>query len=345
MWEREAAGGATGAFLMVPHVVILAYSPAPYRVELFDAVAKAGKIRLTAVYLHRNEPGRHWEVPEMAHHAIFLSEGVSAEKVVMDADLLVVSYFAAPVLRRLWRRRKGPWAFWGERPGAHRRGVLGRLARRVRFWRLFHSQAPIWAIGQWAVEAYRSEFGGGHAYHSLPYFSDLERFRCERASFARRVLFSGSQIPRKGVDVLRTAFERVRPRFADATLTLAGPPDQFVSWEELPALYARHDILCVPSRYDGWGMVVPEGLASGMPVIATEQMGAAREFIREGENGWLARAGDVNSLAQALEAALSMNEAAYLQCSAAATAAVAGHTLQAGARRLAELCEEALKVR
>ena len=63
----------------------------------------------------------------------------------------------------------------------------------------------------------------------------------------------------------------------------------FKDWKELPAEYAAADVLCVPSRYDGWGLVVPEGLASGLPVIATDRMGAALEFVRDGRNGWLIR--------------------------------------------------------
>ena len=64
----------------------------------------------------------------------------------------------------------------------------------------------------------------------------------------------------------------------------------FRDWDELPFEYARADVLCVPSRYDGWGLVVPEGLASGLPVIATDRMGAALEFV-ENWAQWVAHSG------------------------------------------------------
>jgi glycosyltransferase involved in cell wall biosynthesis len=64
------------------------------------------------------------------------------------------------------------------------------------------------------------------------------------------------------------------------------------------------DVLCVPSRYDGWGLVVPEGLASGLPVIATDRMGAALEFVENGRNGWLIPAGDGSAVNAMREAAL-----------------------------------------
>lgn len=328
---------------------ILAYSPAPYRVELFNQVATDGDLDLRAIYLHRREPGRKWKESPIHHSAIFLSDGGDAmqraEKEVNDAALTVISHFSNPSLMSLWRQRvhtKKRWTFWGERPGAHRRGWVAMLARRFRMRLLHASLAPIWAIGSWALDAYQKEFGPGHAYASLPYYSDLERFECPRFESRQRILFSGSLIPRKGVDLLQSAFDEVKPRFPNATLTLAGPPAQFVDWAELPSLYSRHDILAVPSRYDGWGMVVPEGLASGMPVIGTDQMGAAREFIVPGKNGWLATAGDLQSLTDCLEKALSITQERYLAMSAAACESVRHHQLRDGARRLAGLCHAAM---
>src|ERR1700751_4608744 len=70
----------------------------------------------------------------------------------------------------------------------------------------------------------------------------------------------------------------------------------FRDWDELPREYAAANMLCVPSRYDGWGLVVPEGLAAGLPVIATDRMGAALEFVESGRNGWLIRAGGEEAL-------------------------------------------------
>ena len=80
----------------------------------------------------------------------------------------------------------------------------------------------------------------------------------------------------------------------------------FKDWDELPEEYARADVLCVPSRYDGWGLVVPEGLASGLPVIATDRMGAALEFVENRRNGWLIRADDEEALFDAMREAASI---------------------------------------
>lgn len=331
-----------------PSVAILAYSPAPYRVELFDEIARRGRIRLTGLYVHRQEPGRLWSEAPMAHEAVFLQEDAAgkARQTVQEADLVAISFFDQANAQALWKCRIAsgrPWTFWGEKPGAHRRNLAGRLLRRWRMRDLAASDAPVWCMGSWAEAAYRAEFGQSRVVANLPYFSDLSRFA--RAAESRpkspetcRILYSGNLSHRKGVDVLQRAYAQASMKCPGLTLTyVCGSP-----WEGLPALYAGHDVLAVPSRYDGWGMVVPEGLASGMPVICSDQVGAGHDLVKSGINGWICQAGSVEALSCAIQEAgrLSVNE--WQAMSAAASASVANHQLSDGAERLESLCFEAL---
>ena len=43
----------------------------------------------------------------------------------------------------------------------------------------------------------------------------------------------------------------------------------------------------VPSRYDGWGVVVSEAMASGVPAIVSRHVGAGHDLVRDGFNGTL----------------------------------------------------------
>lgn len=67
--------------------------------------------------------------------------------------------------------------------------------------------------------------------------------------------------------------------------------------------FARADVFVLPSLEDGFGIVVPEAMASGLPVIVTDRCGAA-EWVRPGETGWIVPAGDVEALASALREAI-----------------------------------------
>jgi glycosyltransferase involved in cell wall biosynthesis len=212
-----------------------------------------------------------------------------------------------------------------------------------------------------AVDEYRREFGVERAYFNLPYFSDLQRFKrsASHEKSERVFLFSGSLIARKGVDLLARAFVRLASESYSVRLRLVGEGELhkalaqtlravadrvefagFRDWSELPVEYARADVLCVPSRYDGWGLVVPEGLASGLPVIGTDQMGAALEFVKTGHNGWLIPAADEEAIFTAMREAALLPRNELAELGLRARDSVSMHTLQIGAARFFHCAQE-----
>ncbi len=62
---------------------------------------------------------------------------------------------------------------------------------------------------------------------------------------------------------------------------------------ELP----RYDLCIVPSRFDGWGMVVNEAIQSGVPVLASDQTGSS-DLVRSSGAGAIFPAGDRGRLAE-----------------------------------------------
>jgi glycosyltransferase involved in cell wall biosynthesis len=69
---------------------------------------------------------------------------------------------------------------------------------------------------------------------------------------------------------------------------------------ELFERYYEADVLVFPTLCDGFGMVVTEAFAHGLPVITTTQAGAA-DLVRHMENGFIIPPGDAQSLAEALQ--------------------------------------------
>ena len=356
--------------MILPRIVVLTYIPSPYQVELFDALAHALNGQLGVIYVHRRIRERQWIDANLSHEHCFLNEkGLPlAKRWVRHAELAVFSgYLGRSVqgLLGLRHQTRRPWAFWGERPGAKARGSVGRIVRAVFQRKIRAAGVPIWGIGAWAVEGYKQEIGENRLYLNVPYFSNLDRFLAIDRSLKSltqpvRFLFSGSLIERKGVDILAEAFTRLVTRGVEATLTFvgSGPLEAklrkltssvaaqveflgFRQWDELPAIYARADVLCAPSRYDGWGLIVPEGLAAGMPVIASNMMGAARELIT-GENGWLVRAGSLDDLMDAMRQAARQLPSARIAASTAGRADAIRQNLGMGVRRFEEAIEQSL---
>lgn len=316
----------------MPRVLITTPLPVPYQVELFDGLSASGAIQLTVLYEKLRHKDRAWELPEFAHRFYALDDQAShAMDSLLDAsDLVVFSGYGHTELLKLIRQRAKSgraWCFWGERLGFHLPQWLGQYYRRYRFPELGDREIPIWGMGAWAVASYRQEFGDKRALMNVPYFSCLADFLSIERPYAceapRRILFSGSLIKRKGVDLLMQAFLAIAGEFPELELDLIGegplrePLEKmaqerpgrvhfhgFRQWDELPRFYSQADILCAPSRHDGWGMIVPEGLAAGLLVISTDRTGAARELVGP-DVGWVIEADRLEPLIAALRAAVS----------------------------------------
>jgi glycosyltransferase involved in cell wall biosynthesis len=117
-----------------------------------------------------------------------------------------------------------------------------------------------------------------------------------------RFLFLGALCDRKGVDLLLRAFQELVSEFPETSLTIVGRDEQagaaqkFVRDHELarvrilaavpmhtiPTVIADCDVLVLPSRFDGWGMVLVEAASAGKAVIASSRCGAAYHVIRDG---------------------------------------------------------------
>ncbi|MEO1591727.1 MAG: glycosyltransferase family 4 protein [Cyanobacteria bacterium J06632_22] len=128
-----------------------------------------------------------------------------------------------------------------------------------------------------------------------------------------RFLWAGTFSIRKGAHYLLQAWRQVVSTQAQLSVfgamklptTLLGDlPDTLkfsatVPQAELFQQYLQTDVLVFPTLCDGFGQVVTEALAHGIPVITTDRAGAA-DLIVHGENGLVIPAGDATALADAL---------------------------------------------
>ncbi len=138
--------------------------------------------------------------------------------------------------------------------------------------------------------------------------------RSESASF--NYLFVGNLTGVKGVDLLVEAFAGLD--VPGKTLTLVGSGFGNLSPEakalanlrwtgrlspaELRDEYQRADVFVLPSRLDGFGLVVAEAMATGTPVIVSSAVGA-KDLVSENENGWIFESGNLEALKHAMEIA------------------------------------------
>ena len=135
------------------------------------------------------------------------------------------------------------------------------------------------------------------------------------------LLYVGRLAVEKRVDVLIEALRRLSTKRSDIGLVIVGDgPERerlerlaqavpyvyfagFQDQPDLPKYYGAADIFVLPSECEPWGLVVNEAMASGLPVIATGKVGAARDLVIEGESGYLVPENDPVALASAIDRA------------------------------------------
>lgn len=143
--------------------------------------------------------------------------------------------------------------------------------------------------------------------------SGKEIFSEDRACTHPRFVFVGSLIRRKGIDLLVQAMQELDRRGVRCLIDFYGPGDP-VFLENCPgsrycgaipfggaqAVIAHYDLLVLPSRHDGWGVVVNEAVCAGVPVLCSDATGAGHAASMLGA-GRLFESENVESLVTELE--------------------------------------------
>jgi glycosyltransferase involved in cell wall biosynthesis len=124
-------------------------------------------------------------------------------------------------------------------------------------------------------------------------------------------LFAGKLEPKKGIEVLLKAFEKIAHQ--NTWLIVAGNGKEekvlrnssknlynvsfldFQNQRVMPVLYQLCDVFVLPSSgpNETWGLCMNEAMASGKPVIASDRCGGAIDLIDEGETGYIFKSGNV----------------------------------------------------
>lgn len=156
----------------------------------------------------------------------------------------------------------------------------------------------------------------------FPWGVDLQHFNMKTfkpSNLQTFTLFCNrSWEPRYGVDVLAKAYVKVAASRPEVCLILLNGGSQGaairqilqsggvldrvhfggqVSQTDLPNWYHRADLYISPSHVDGSSVSLMEALACGLPCLVSD-IPANKEWVSEGENGWLFEDGNADMLAE-----------------------------------------------
>ncbi len=240
---------------------------------------------------------------------------------------VVPGYGIAFLMRLAWflSRHGAPWVHWSEhsQPTLHShitflvKRAYGRLVRRHAIGALAIGEPARLEFIRWGVPANRIRF----LPYAVPGVAARPHAEGFRAAATIRFLFLGQLIPRKGIDLLLAAMQKVVKVCPEARLELAGTDRSdgayareavrlgighaveftgMIEAARVGDVLGRCDVFVLPSRHDGWGVVLNEAASAGKAIVASDACGAAHHLVSHGANGFRFPAGDVGALTAAM---------------------------------------------
>ncbi len=280
-----------------------------------------------------------WQICVEGYHTIHLNFGVSNALIKPGFDLFVIGGYAQPALWRvLWHcwKTHTPYMMITESHLGKRRSGLVR-ALKSHFVRKVYSRSCANLVMGAQAKEYVSQYGASPSNIFMfpntidgPSYSkqvDSERQNMVvlkqewGVSEGKVILFVGALHRRKGVDLLIESFASLRQNLRDVSLVVVGRGQLeyelkervrklnlekavvfagFVQPEDLPKVYACADLFVLPSLEEPFGAVVCEAMAAGLPIIVSDAVGAAKDFVKPNENGMIVPQGSLSSLTSAL---------------------------------------------
>ena len=311
--------------------------PSFYQTDLFNDLVSTGRIDLRVIYARELDPERvklGWQ-PLAARCSC---ESLPPRRRVFSAiarawreknrfhivnGMWAEASFAAALLTFILVGRK--FAIYSEAPDPYQaRPAWKRLIHTFLGRFIARRATAIFAVSHFAEEFFTRLGVPNALIYAFGYFRSAKPVSQVPHS-NKEVIFVGQFVERKGIALLiDAAFPLLRDNPA-LRLSLLGAGSQRLWLDnrvrelglekqvifesplpsaEIPKRLAVADVLVLPSSWDGWGLVVNEALAAGIPALVSDRCGAA-DLIQNGGNGYVCRSGDVHELREALRATLT----------------------------------------
>lgn len=288
--------------------------------------------------------GRHYRTAEPGRAASMIAPALVREisRKRYDAVWIHGHGYPASLVALATARLKGIPAFLrGDSNPLIPRSRWKTMIRRPVIGALYGACTGLLAVGTANRDDYRRMGVPDRKITIVPYAVDNARFAAasditaeQRSAIRRRlgveedapiILYASKFQWWKHPDDLLAAFLKLRAEGVTAHLIFVGSGDLeerlraaataagetnvhfpgFFNQSDLPAVFAACDVFVLPSSIEPWGLIVNEVMCAGMPVVVAREVGCAPDLVREGVNGALFDAGDVDALAAALRPILA----------------------------------------
>lgn len=306
-------------------IALVVNEPPPYRIPVFNLIARTPGIRLQVIFCCQREPNRFWDLPPIAFDHVVLKERirtVNGRYIHNNPDvILALSRFRPDVVLGngfnpthlyafAWTRMlRRPYVAMTDGTLQSEQSLSG-LHRRLRRY-VYRRAGAFIAASRGGLALYQSyQVPSDRCFRSClsvdnalfhPQAVNTEKswdfFFCGRLEagkhpeFAMEVALQCALRTGRRLSLLfagsgsQETELKARARSLSQWLTVQF--HGFASQAELPGLYRSAKIFLFPTRADVWGVVANEACAAGLPVIVSPYAGVADELIVNEQNGFV----------------------------------------------------------
>lgn len=320
--------------------VFITNIPSPYRVDFFAFLQKNyPQYEFHVIFSGAGMENRQWhvEMEELSNYTflksktiiirkrfddryIFIPMGVEKALKRIRPDMVFAMEYNPTILRAVhWcRKRHIPFVSWTDGT-LHSEKNIGKVQRLSRKYII--RRASAFVASSTASKEAQIAYGAEEKKCFLSYLTvDIRKYLREKRDYrGKQLIYVGSLIQRKGLDLLFPALAKTSP---EIRLVIVGEGQEkellqkqagelgiaeritfkgYVEGEPLRELYSQSDAFILPTREDCFGLVLLEAMCASLPIISSKYADGARDLVREGENGYIVDPEDTDGFAAVVE--------------------------------------------
>ena len=326
-------------------IVLLTNIPSPYRVDLFDYMQRnLTEYEFHVIYTSRMEDNRLWNIDEnkMRNSHVLKSRVLKIRKKLDDRyvhlpgnvgillselkpDLVIGFEYNPAALQSFFWCKLHKVGFIHLTDGTlNSEKTFGKVQKLSRKIIIPNADASIASSTKAKEKLLAWGAKKESIFESLLTVDTVPFVKTEKAFGGNKILYVGSMIPRKGVDLLLNALQFVDVNYElrivgngsieevnalkkqakdlgiENKITWCG----FQTGDALVEEYRQAAVFVLPTREDCFGLVLLEALSARTPIVASKYADGAYDIVKNGVNGFIVDPEDGKTMGKAIESIL-----------------------------------------
>lgn len=326
-------------------IVLITNIPSPYRVDLFDYMQKnLTEYEFHVIYTSRSEDNRLWDINEdkmknshvlesrvlkirgkLDDRYIHLPGNIGALLSELEPDVVIGFEYNPAALQSFFWCKLHKVKFIHLTDGTlHSERNVGKVQKLSRKLIIPRADASIASSTKAKEKLLAWGAKEENIFESLLTVDTTPFLKAEKTFGGNRILYVGSMIPRKGVDLLLDALAYVD---TDYELRIVGNGtieeidalkqqakdlgiENKITWcgfqtgEALVEEYRQAAVFVLPTREDCFGLVLLEALSSRTPIVSSKYADGAYDIVKDRENGFIVDPEDGKAMGEAISSIL-----------------------------------------